>query len=82
MRPRSRPALGEAEQRHARLGIPAPAVRSPKGLLRSGQVTPLSPQVAELVVRLRDDADVEVSELVADADDLALGFVPRSLYLE
>lgn len=48
--------LGEAEQRQARLGIPAPAVRSPKRLLGSGQVAPLSPQVAELVVRLRDDA--------------------------
>ena len=73
---RRRPALGEAEQGQARLGVAAELVGLPVGRLGPGQVAAEPADVAELVVALGGAGDVQVGQVPADQGGLPLGLGP------
>ena len=64
-------ALGEAEEREARLRVASQLVRRAVRLLRSGEVASPAADLADLVVAAGGDAAVEVVELLAGRDALA-----------
>ena len=75
-RGRRRPALGEAQQGQARLGVAAELVGVPVGRLGPGQVAAEPADVAELVVALGGAGDVQVGQVPADQGGLPLGLGP------
>ena len=69
-------ALGEPEEREARLRIPSHLTRGAIGLLGAREVAAATPDLADLVVAAGRDHLVEVVELLARRYGLRLGGRP------